>query len=167
MSKHKTKASKAQPGEWLATSVGLRPCSLFLSGLMQWGPALLEGRGIGGPDPGPRPACLWVPTSPWLARARGFQGLSRVLLPMCSRGALFTFTLNLCKSGFNVYMTPVCWTYTVLKFNLVTRQSKIVNCWCSYCGAVEMNLAGIRNDAGSIPGLSQWVGDLVLPWAVM
>ena len=37
----------------------------------------------------------------------------------------------------------------------------------SHCGAVEKNLTNIREDVGLIPGLAQWLGDLVLLRAVV
>ena len=32
-----------------------------------------------------------------------------------------------------------------------------------HCGAAEMNPTSVHKGAGSIPGLTQWVGDLALP----
>ena len=37
----------------------------------------------------------------------------------------------------------------------------------SCCGSVEINLTSIHEDTGLIPDLTWWVGDLVLPWAVV
>ena len=41
------------------------------------------------------------------------------------------------------------------------------NCQSSYCGSAERNLTSIHGDAGSIPDLTQRVGDLALPLAMV
>ena len=41
--------------------------------------------------------------------------------------------------------------------------NKCIKIWSSHHDAVEMNLTSIHEDVDLIPGLTQWVRDLVLP----
>ena len=49
----------------------------------------------------------------------------------------------------------------------VKKKKKKITIRSSSRGSVEMNLTSIHEDAGLIPGLSQWGKDPVLPWAVV
>ena len=53
------------------------------------------------------------------------------------------------------------WDYIKVECFCIVRKKK--NTRSSHHSSVEMNLTSIHEDAGSIPGLAQWVKDLALP----
>ena len=57
--------------------------------------------------------------------------------------------------------------FSLQKINMERNRGKSRSIRSSHCGTVEMNLTSSQEVAGSIPGLAQWVEDLVLPWAVV
>ena len=49
--------------------------------------------------------------------------------------------------------------------NLLVDKIKIQQFWISCCGSVVMNPTCIHEDAGLVPGLTEWVKDTALQWA--
>ena len=65
----------------------------------------------------------------------------------------------LCSKGSKVHSFVPVWASFGMQIPPCNKQ-RIGSCCC---GTAEMNLTGIHEAAGSIPDLTQWVGDLALP----
>ena len=72
----------------------------------------------------------------------------------CSFGSLFV-----------VFVLPIVFPFLV--FCLDCLFSILKKNWSFHHGSVVMNWTSIHEDAGSMPGLTQWVNDLVLLWTVV
>ena len=78
----------------------------------------------------------------WWGRVGILEG--KAVLSMGSRQGVFEVQLHSCK--------PLCLSLLISKTRF----------WSSRCGTVEMNPTRNHEVAGLIPGLAQWVKDLVL-----
>ena len=72
-----------------------------------------------------------------------------------------------CRLAATAPIGPLAWEPPYAAGAALKRQKKkkkrILHRWNSHHGSVEMNLTGIHEDAGCIPGLAQWVKDPALP----
>ena len=80
---------------------------------------------------------------------------------------------GLLPDGYKSRCSPFPWSYRgeattpLLRGGSLPNTLKEMFLGIPVCGSVITNLTSIHEDAGSIPGLTQWVKDLVLLWAVV
>ena len=81
-----------------------------------------------------------------------------------------TFFINQRAIRFLFYKLPNRWHLNPqpgIQGHCNMAKACLLRFWNSHCGSVVTNPTSIHEDAGSIPGLAQWVKDLALLWAVV
>ena len=119
----------------------------------------------------------------WGKRSNSPSGSHPASVLCCNAGSVGMWWSSHGKQGCRLCIYPVPWALTTVE--LLTASIKCLASgnkdqpWAPdivcesrksgspRCGEAETNPAGLDEDAGSIPGLTQWVADLVLLWAVV
>ena len=105
----------------------------------------------------------WCPECPYFQKhLLSSRDGSRVVLRACDHHQLYSLYP---KGGFSSALNgvPVKGTEIVCFLPTYCMQFKTGIAGGSHCGSAVMNLTSIHEDAGSIPGLTQWVKDPALP----
>ena len=97
------------------------------------------------------PSCTWTPmTLQWLQRHLNW------FVQWVLSSAVITFSY-----------VPVLLVSKHVNGFMIRKKRILFTTASSHRGSEEMNLTSTHEDTGLIPGLTQWVKDLALPWSVV